>query len=80
VDADDRTPDMPVDRQVRLALGVEHAWSDTTTLGAAFTWVDLGNARISNDLLRGSYAQNEVYVLAFYANWARLPWGDRGTW
>ena len=28
VDSDDRTPDMPMDRQIRYTTGVQYKWSD----------------------------------------------------
>ena len=69
VDEDDRTPDMPIDRQIRYAAGVQHKWSDTTTIGGQFTYIDLGRGEIDNQFLKGDYKDNEVFFLAFNANW-----------
>jgi long-chain fatty acid transport protein len=46
VDKKDRTPDMPLDRQIRLGTGLQYNWNQNVTLGAAYTYVDLGDARI----------------------------------
>ena len=33
VDSDDRPPDMPIDRQIRYATGVQYKWSQDFSLG-----------------------------------------------
>jgi long-chain fatty acid transport protein len=48
VDAKDRTADMPIDRQIRIALGAQHQLSETMTVGGAIEYADLGSARISD--------------------------------
>ncbi|NCF69531.1 MAG: hypothetical protein GWP61_26570, partial [Chloroflexi bacterium] len=52
VDSDDRTPDMPIDRQIRYATGVQYKWSDRLSTGAQFVYADYGKAKIHNDLLK----------------------------
>ncbi|MDB4264587.1 outer membrane protein transport protein [bacterium] len=69
VDSDDRTPDMPIDRQIRYATGVQYKWSDRLSTGAQFVYADYGKAKIDRDLLKGDYKQNDIFFLAFNANW-----------
>ena len=69
VDADDRTPDMPIDRQIRYATGVQYQWSDDVSVGGQFVYADYGDAKIKNDLLRGDYKRNDIFFLALNANW-----------
>jgi long-chain fatty acid transport protein len=36
VDSDDRTPDMPIDRQIRYSLGAQYKWSEKISVGSQF--------------------------------------------
>ena len=69
VDSDDRTPDMPIDRQIRYATGVQYKWSDRLSTGAQFVYADYGKAKIDNDLLKGDYKRNDIFFFALNANW-----------
>ena len=69
VDSDDRTPDMPIDRQVRYAVGVQYEKSETFKMGAALEYIDLGSAKINRPLFKGDYEDNQIFVLGVYANW-----------
>ncbi|NNL78527.1 MAG: hypothetical protein HKO68_19525 [Desulfobacterales bacterium] len=69
VDSDDRTPDMPIDRQIRYATGVQYKWSDRLSLGGQFVYADYGKAKIDNDLLKGDYKRNDIFFFAMNANW-----------
>ena len=69
VDSDDRTPDMPMDRQIRYATGVQYKWSDRLSTGAQFVYADYGKAKIDNDLLQGDYKRNDIFFFAMNANW-----------
>lgn len=53
VGASNRTPNMPMDRQVRLSIGAQHSVRDDLTIGGAFTFADYGDAEINNELLKG---------------------------
>ena len=35
-----RTPDMPMDRQIRYATGVQYKWSERLSTGAQFVYAD----------------------------------------
>lgn len=72
VDDKDRTPDMPLDRQIRYAAGLQYDLSKDLTIGAAYTFLDAGNAEIKltgnpvrGDLV-GEYDSN--YVNFFNVN------------
>ena len=69
VDKEDRTPDMPMDLQIRYATGVQYKWSDRLSTGAQFVYADYGKAKIDNQLLQGEYKTNDIFFLAVNANW-----------
>jgi len=69
VDSDDRTPDMPMDRQIRYTTGVQYKWSDRVSTGAQFVYADYGKAKIDNDSLKGDYKRNDIFFFAMNANW-----------
>lgn len=69
VDSDDRTPDMPMDRQIRYATGAQYQWSDRLSTGAQFVYADYGKAKIDNDLLKGDYKRNGLFFFGINANW-----------
>jgi len=75
VDRDDRTPDMPVDRQYRYGTGIQYEWNKDITVGFAYEYVDLGDADINRfrgalaGRLVGDYKTNELHVFAFNINW-----------
>jgi long-chain fatty acid transport protein len=60
-----RTADLPIDRQIRYTIGAQHQWSERMTVGGAFEYIDLGEARINNPaVLQGEYETNRVFVIA----------------
>jgi long-chain fatty acid transport protein len=69
VDKADRTPDLPVDRQVRLALGTLYRWQENIDVGAAIVYGDMGDSSIKNDKLVGDYSDNDLLFVAFSFNW-----------
>ena len=69
VDADDRTADMPIDRQVRYAFGADYQWTESLTVGGSFVYVDLGSAKIDSPGFSGDYNRNDLYFLGLHANW-----------
>lgn len=75
VDDDDRTPDMPLDRQIRIGTGLQYDWNENVTLGAAYTYIDLGEAKIDQQGgalqgdLKGDYKTNHVHALALNLIW-----------
>lgn len=74
-----RNAALPVDRQLRYAIGTLHDYSEETQLGFAFEFADLGEARIRNAALRGKYDRNFVLFWSLNVHWKGLPWRDRGS-
>ncbi len=64
----DRTPDLPVDRQVRIATGAQYQWSEKLSVGGQFVYADYGKAEINHALLTGEYDRNEIFFFALNAN------------
>ena len=64
-----RTADMPVDRQVRYAVGTTYQFSKKLTIGTAFEYADYGSAKINHDSLKGEYDDNQIYFGGVNFNW-----------
>ena len=64
-----RTADMPVDRQIRYALGAQYSISDRATIGGSVVYVDLGDADIDANTVSGSYENNQVIFAAMNFAW-----------
>jgi len=69
VSAQDRTADLPVDRQVRLNAGARYALRENLDLGGFVNYTDLGNAKIKNEFWSGEYDTNVAVEIGVYANW-----------
>lgn len=69
VDKADRTPDLPIDRQARVAFGTQYHWKENVDIGAAIVYVDLGDAAIKNHKLLGEYEDNDAIIVGFNFNW-----------
>ncbi|MEE8173166.1 MAG: OmpP1/FadL family transporter [Alphaproteobacteria bacterium] len=69
VDSDDRTADLPIDRQIRLGAGIEYDWSTTMTTGASFVYINAGDAKIDATLFSGEYETNHVLFFGLYNKW-----------
>lgn len=61
-----RVPDLPMDRQVRLAAGLIYALHSAAKLGFSYEYLNFGNANINNSssqgMLVGSYSRNYANV------------------
>lgn len=72
VDREDRTADMPLDRQYRYGTGIQYEWNKDII---AYEYVDFGDAAINQyqgelaGRLVGDYKTNEMHVFAFNLNW-----------
>lgn len=70
----DRTPDAPLDRQIRGSGGVEYGLTEKIDLGLAYTYLNGGSADIrQSGALRGElvgdYKRNDIHIIAAYINW-----------
>ncbi len=66
VSSSDRTADLPIDRQNRVAVGAQYQLSERMNVGGAFEYIDLGDAKINDpSALVGDYQDNRLFILAF---------------
>jgi long-chain fatty acid transport protein len=74
-DSRDRTPDLALDRQIRLATGLQYDWNRDVTIGTAYEYIDLGDGGINrNDgplkgPLKGYYNPYAIHVFALNLIW-----------
>jgi long-chain fatty acid transport protein len=64
-----RTPTTAFDENFRFGTGLQYDWSDRMTVGAAYEFLDLGDAEIANlrrpaGALQGQYSSNYVHFVA----------------
>jgi len=75
VNKKDRTPDVPLDRQLRYATGLQYDWGENVTLGAAYEYLDAGKAKIDQQGgplqgdLKGDYKRNEIHFINLNLIW-----------
>jgi long-chain fatty acid transport protein len=75
LESDTRTPDAPLDRQIRIGTGVQCDWTKNVTVGAAYEFIDLGKARINQPggplqgALQGEYGTNLAHIFAVNLTW-----------
>ncbi|MGD1973718.1 MAG: hypothetical protein PVI42_21525 [Desulfobacterales bacterium] len=50
---EDCTPDVPIDRQIRHAIGVEYNWECRLSTGVRIVYSDYGKVKLDNDSLKG---------------------------
>lgn len=68
----DRTADMPIDAQVRVAVGGQYAWNKRLTVSGALEYAFLGDAESSDTSrfgLIGDYSRNDIFIFSIHANW-----------
>lgn len=69
-----RVPALPMDQQVRVGTGAQVAINDRLTVGAAYEYLNLGDADISRSrplagTLQGKYSTNEVHFFNVTLSW-----------
>lgn len=69
VEKEERTPDMPADRQWRYSLGVQYERSEKVSTGLTFSYCERGDAQVRNALLKGEYNRNDFFYLCLSVNW-----------
>ena len=72
VDDADRTPDIPVDEQWRLSIGVENEMSGSFRWGATYTYADLGDNNIDTTNFAGRLVgdyDTSMHVIGVYGSW-----------
>jgi long-chain fatty acid transport protein len=74
-DDDTRTPDLPLDRQIRIGTGIQYDWNKDVTVGLAYEYLDAGEAEINQaggplqGPLKGEYDTNVIHVFAVNLIW-----------
>ncbi|VFQ44990.1 OmpP1/FadL family transporter [Desulfoluna butyratoxydans] len=75
MDRSTRTPDAPLDRQVRIGTGIQYDINADMTVGAAYEFIDAGAANMDLEseplrgTLRGDYSTNEIHAFAVNFNY-----------
>ncbi len=67
VDSDDRTPDLPVDRQISISAGLAYEMTEDITMGLNYGYIDLGDADFdltgpAGGRVSGDYDTNRVNI------------------
>jgi long-chain fatty acid transport protein len=79
VSSRDRTADMPLDRQVRLAFGADYVRDSGMKISGSLVYADYGDAAINSSRqpplvgYKGDYSENQIWFAAVAFNW---PLGD----
>ena len=74
-DEDTRTPDLPLDRQIRIGIGIQYDWNDDVIVGVAYEYLDAGDAEIDQEggplqgPLKGEYDPNAIHFFAVNLIW-----------
>lgn len=74
-DKDQRAPDLPLDRQIRVGTGIQYDWNQDMTVGVAYEYADVGKAEIDqeggplNGPLKLEYDPNVIHFFAVNLIW-----------
>ena len=64
-----RVATLPIDRQIRYAVGAQHEFSEKLSFGGALEYIDLGKARVRSDSLLGEYDTNRIFAFSLNMNY-----------
>ena len=70
VSSQNRNAQLPIDKQIRYAVGVRHKLTDSLTVGGYVNYADLGKAQISNQRFGGEFDYNNALQLITNISWA----------
>ena len=73
----DRIAALPIDRQIRFALGAQHEVSEAFTVGLNFVYANLGQADLRNASVRGHYENYDLFVFGLTLSFDELWWKGR---
>jgi long-chain fatty acid transport protein len=70
VDDDDRTPDLPIDRQISISAGLAYEMTENISMGLNYGYIDLGDADFditgpAGGRVSGDYDTNRVNIFGF---------------
>ena len=74
-DEDTRTPDLPLGHQIRIGAGIQYDWNQNVTVGAAYEYLDAGEAETNQEggplqgPLKGDYGTNAIHLFAVNVIW-----------
>jgi long-chain fatty acid transport protein len=74
-DENNRTPSLPLDRQIRIGTGIQYDWNKDITVGVAYEYLDAGDAKIDQQggplqgPLKGEYDTNVIQFFAVNLIW-----------
>ena len=75
VSSRDRTADMPLDRQVRLAFGADYLRDSGMQISGSLVYADYGDAAINSSRMpplvgyEGEYSENQIWFASVAFNW-----------
>ena len=75
----DRITALPVDQQVRFALGALFDLTDSLQVGANFVYAWLGEGKVRTSFVRGDYQRNNLFVFGLTISAKKLPWSGKAT-
>ncbi|MDJ0868484.1 MAG: outer membrane protein transport protein [Myxococcota bacterium] len=75
----DRTTALPVDEQIRGALGVQHRLRPNLSVGFSFVYVNMGQGTVRGETVRGDYDRNDLFLFGVNLDFGRLWWSGRAT-
>jgi long-chain fatty acid transport protein len=73
--ASDRTADMPLDRQIRYAIGADYQRESGMKVSGSLVYADYGKGAINSERLppivgyKGDYAENQIWFASVAFNW-----------
>jgi long-chain fatty acid transport protein len=71
---------LPIDEQIRFALGGVYALSESTNLGLSFVYINLGQGEIRTGGVEGDYQRNHAFVFGLSLAFKKLPWAGKWTY
>lgn len=69
VDARNRRPELPSDRQIHYAVGTQYSIRSDMSVGGYMNYTDLGKGRIHAEGYSGKYNNNGVLNLSVFLDW-----------
>jgi long-chain fatty acid transport protein len=75
----DRIAALPVDRQIRGAVGTRYRLDNGIDLGLNFVYANLGKGYLRTVNVRGKYDENNLFIFGVTVGSNQLPWAGKLT-
>ncbi len=75
----DRITALPLDEQIRGAVGGIYRFASGYDVGLNFVYVNFGEGKVRTRNLRGDYDRNQLFLFGFTLGANKLPWSGRAT-